>query len=73
MKYLSLIKLIIPLTALAIGFYFQWQANRIKRKRWQADNSYKLGRMYKQIERYESIAKLIYFAAIFITCIIYLF
>lgn len=73
MKFLGLIKLLIPVLSLAIGYYFQWQANRLKRKRWQAENSYKLGRMYKQIERYENIAKLIYFLAIFITCIIYLF
>lgn len=73
MKYIGLIKLLIPMLSLAIGFYFQWQANRIKKKRWQAQNSFKLGRMYKQIHRYENIAKLIYFLAIFITCIIYLY
>ena len=73
MKYIGLIKLLIPMLSLAIGFYFQWQANRIKKKRWQAPNSFKLGRMYKQIHRYENIAKLIYFLAIFITCIIYLY
>lgn len=73
MKYISIIKILIPVTALAIGYYFQWQAQRIKKNRWSAENSYKLGRMYKQIERYENVAKIIYFSAIFITCIIYLY
>ena len=73
MKYISLIKVLIPLFSLAIGFYFQWQANRLKRKRWHADNSYKLGKMYKQIDRYETISKIIYIAALFITCATFLF
>lgn len=73
MKYLGLIKLLFPLTALAIGYYFQWQAKRIRKQKWYADNSYKLGRMYRQIERYENIAKIIYLVALFITCIIFLY
>jgi membrane protein required for beta-lactamase induction len=68
-----MIKILIPLLSLAIGYYFQWQANRLKHKRWQAENSYKLGRLYKQINRYESIAKMIYFIALFITCATFLF
>lgn len=67
------IKLVIALTTLAIGGYFQWQAKRLKRKRWYAENSYKLGRLYKQIDRYEQTAKLIYILAIFITCVTFLF
>lgn len=73
MKYWNIIKLLIPISALAIGYYFQWQARRTRKNRWNAENSYKLGRMYKQIQRYENIAKVIYIIAIFITCITFLF
>ena len=73
MKYLGIIKIMIPLFSLAIGFYFQWQAKRLRKKQWQAPNSYKLGRMYKQISRYENIAKIIYIVALFITCATFLF
>jgi pyruvate carboxylase len=73
MKLIALIKIIIPLFSLAIGLYFQWQANRLRKKQWKAQNSYKLGRMYKQIARYENIAKIIYIAALFITCATFLF
>jgi hypothetical protein len=67
------IKILIPIISLAIGFYFQWQAERIRKKRWYAENSYKLGKMYKQIERYENIAKVVYILAIFISCAAFLF
>jgi hypothetical protein len=68
-----MIKILIPLISLAIGFYFQWQAKRLRRKQWQAPNSYALGRMYKQINRYETIAKVIYISSLIITCATYLY
>jgi hypothetical protein len=68
-----MIRILIPLISLAIGFYFQWQAKRLRRKQWQAPNSYALGRMYKQINRYENIAKVIYISSLIITCATYLF
>jgi len=68
-----MIKILIPLISLAIGFYFQWQAKRLRRKQWQAPNSYALGRMYKQINRYETIAKFIYISSLIITCATYLY
>jgi hypothetical protein len=68
-----MIKILIPLLSLAIGFYFQWQAKRLRRKQWQAPNSYALGRMYKQISRYETIAKVIYISSLIITCATYLY
>jgi hypothetical protein len=67
------IKILFPLLSFAIGIYFQWQANRIRKQRWQADNSYKLGRMYRQIERYDNIAKVVYIIGLFLTFIICLF
>jgi len=68
-----MIKILIPLISLAIGGYFQWQAKRLRKKQWQAPNSYALGRMYKQIYRYETIAKVIYILSLIITCATYLY
>jgi len=70
---MMLLKILLPLFSLATGLYFQWQANRLRNKRWQADNSYKLGRLYRQIERYDNIAKVIYLTAVFLTFILFLF
>jgi hypothetical protein len=68
-----MIKILIPLLCFAIGYYFQWQAKRIRIARWHAPNSYVLGRMYKQIERYEVISKIIYISSIIIACAAYLY
>jgi hypothetical protein len=70
---MSILQIIIPLFSLAIGYYFQWQAKRLRNNQWQVKNSYKLGRMYKQIARYENIAKIIYITALFISCASFLF
>jgi hypothetical protein len=68
-----ILKVLTPLLSFAIGIYFQWQANRIRNQRWQAENSYKLGRMYRQIDRYDNIAKVVYIIGLFLTVIVCLF
>jgi hypothetical protein len=70
---MSLIKILIPLFSLAIGYYFQWQARRLRSKRHDVPNSYALGRMYKQIQRYEAISKIVYISSLIITCATYLY
>ena len=67
------IKIVIALSSLAIGGYFQWQAKRLRRTLWHAPNSYALGRTYKLISKYENIAKFIYIAAVFIICVTFLY
>ena len=66
------IRISIGLLSLATGYYFQWQAKRLKKKRWYAENSYKLGRLYRQIDRYENISKIIYFLSAVIICATFL-
>jgi hypothetical protein len=68
-----MLKLLLPLFSLAIGLYFQWQAKRLNRNKWAAPNSYVLGKLYRQIARYENIAKVVYLLSILILCISFLF
>jgi hypothetical protein len=70
---MNILQIIIPLFSLLLGAYFQWQAKRLRRKQWDAPNSYALGRMYRQIARYENISKVVYILSLIITCASFLY
>jgi len=67
-----MIKALIPFIIVALAYYFQWQANRLRNSRYNVANSYALGKMYKQVNRYENLSRIIYIASILITCILFL-
>jgi len=67
-----MIKALIPFMIVALAYYFQWQANRLRASRYNVANSYALGKMYKQVNRYENYSRIIYIASVLITCILFL-
>jgi hypothetical protein len=70
---MNMIQILLPLTSLAIGAYFQWQAKRLRKNQWNVPNSYALGRSYIQIVRYENISKVVYLLSIIVICASFLF